>query len=56
MCDRKVVEWNDPAFEGWLKKMGNKRVEGQRAVILLDVWKVRLVPLVRSLFIPLFLL
>ena len=34
------MEWDAPAFEPLLRKMGEKRVEGARAVILLDVFKV----------------
>lgn len=41
-CMGKVVEWDDPRFEGLLKKMGKERIEGARAVILLDVFKVRI--------------
>lgn len=40
-CTGRVVEWDQPEFEPLLKKMGKKRLEGARAVILLDVWKVR---------------
>ncbi len=40
-CTGRVVEWNEPGFEGWLKRMGNKKVTGARAVILLDVFKVQ---------------
>jgi hypothetical protein len=39
-CTGRVVEWDEPDFEGWLKRMGNKRLAGMRAVILLDVFKV----------------
>lgn len=39
-CKGSVVEWDDGRFEGLLTKMGKKRVEGARAVILLDVFKV----------------
>ena len=39
-CKGSVVEWDDARFEGLLGKMGKKRVEGARAVILLDVFKV----------------
>lgn len=41
-CTGRVVEWNEPGFEGWLTRMGNKRFTGMRAVILLDVFKVGL--------------
>lgn len=40
-CMGKVVEWDDPRFEGLLKRMGKERIEGARAVILLDVFKVQ---------------
>ena len=39
-CKGSVVEWDDARFKGLLGKMGKKRVEGARAVILLDVFKV----------------
>jgi hypothetical protein len=39
-CTGRVVEWNEPGFEGWLKRMGNKTFTGMRAVIVLDVLKV----------------
>ena len=39
-CKGSVVEWDDGRFEGLLRKMGKKRIEGARAVILLDVLKV----------------
>ena len=39
-CKGSVVEWDDARFEGLLGKMGKKRVEGARAVILLDIFKV----------------
>lgn len=39
-CTGKVVEWDDVRFEGLLKRMGKERIEGARAVILLDVFKV----------------
>lgn len=41
-CKGVVVEWNQSEFEPLLKKMGNSRVEGARAVILLDIFKVDL--------------
>ena len=44
-CKGSVVEWDDGRFEGLLRKMGKKRIEGARAVILLDVFKVGLVSL-----------
>jgi hypothetical protein len=39
-CTGHVVEWDEPDFEGLLKRMGNKKLAGMRAVILLDVFKV----------------
>ena len=39
-CTGRVVAWNEPGFDGWLKRMGNKNVTGARAVIVLDVFKV----------------
>lgn len=43
-CTGHVVEWNEPSFKPWLSRMGmsNKTVEGARAVICLDVFKVYL--------------
>ena len=38
-CRGSGVEWDDGRFEALVRKMG-KRVEGARAVILLDVFKV----------------
>jgi hypothetical protein len=40
-CKGRVVEWNEPGFDGWLKRMGDKKVLGARAVILLEVFKVQ---------------
>lgn len=40
-CTGKVVEWDDPKFEALLQRMGKERIEGARAVISLDVFKVR---------------
>lgn len=42
-CWGRVVEWDEPGFEGLLGRMGKGRVEGARAVIELDVWKVGLI-------------
>jgi hypothetical protein len=39
-CTGRVVEWDDKDFETWLARMGNKKVQGARAVIVLDVFKV----------------
>ena len=38
-CTGEVVEWDQPRFPELLEAMGRKRVEGARAVILLQVWK-----------------
>jgi hypothetical protein len=41
-CKGKVIEWDEPEFEVTWKKMGiSKPVEGARAIILLDVFKVQ---------------
>ena len=39
-CTGRVVEWHEPGFDGWLKRMGKRKIDGARAVILLDVFKV----------------
>ena len=46
-CKGKVVEWDQPGFTEWTKKMG-KTIDddgkggfsGARAIIVLEVWKV----------------
>src|SRR5271156_1044219 len=38
-CTGRVVEWNDPGFGSWLKRMGDKNIKGARAAIILDVFK-----------------
>ena len=45
-CNGTVVEWDDARFDGLLKRMGKERIEGARAVILLDVFKVTCFPVV----------
>lgn len=40
-CTGRVIPWNDTEFDSWRRRMGNKHFEGMRAVIVLDVWKVR---------------
>ena len=40
-CWGKVVEWDQPGFEGLIGKMGKEKIQGARAVVLLDVFKVR---------------
>lgn len=39
-CTGRVIEWDDREFDSWLAKMGNKKILGARAVIVLDVFKV----------------
>jgi len=39
-CTGRVVEWDQPEFEVLLGKMGKTKIEGARAIICLDVWKV----------------
>jgi hypothetical protein len=41
-CTGRVIEWDDKDFDSWLEKMGNKKILGARAVIVLDVFKVGL--------------
>lgn len=40
-CTGRVVGWDEPGFDGWLQRMGNKNVTGARAVIILDVFKAQ---------------
>jgi hypothetical protein len=40
-CKGRVVEWDAPEFDGLFDKMGKKRMDTARAVILLDIFKVR---------------
>ncbi|KEF52930.1 uncharacterized protein A1O9_10836 [Exophiala aquamarina CBS 119918] len=40
-CTGRVVAWNEPGFDGWLKRMGGKTVTGARAVVVLDVYKAQ---------------
>ncbi|MCJ1309895.1 hypothetical protein MMC25_003556 [Agyrium rufum] len=41
-CKGRVVEWDDQQFPHWLERLGGGLgVEGVRAVIVLDVWKVQ---------------
>jgi len=39
-CTGRVVEWDDPAFGGWLEAMGRPRPPAARAVVVLDVFRV----------------
>jgi hypothetical protein len=41
-CRGRVVEWDEEGFAEWLGRIGDKKVDGARAVILLDVFKVSL--------------
>jgi hypothetical protein len=40
-CTGRVVEWDKPEFESLIGRMGKKRVDGARAVIVLSIWKVQ---------------
>ncbi|PQE27814.1 pyridoxamine phosphate oxidase family protein [Rutstroemia sp. NJR-2017a WRK4] len=40
-CTGRVIEWNTPQFPVMLAKMKKTDIDGARAVILLDVWKVQ---------------
>ena len=39
-CTARVVEFDEPDFGEWIRRMGEKRVTAMRAVIVLDVFKV----------------
>jgi hypothetical protein len=39
-CKGRVVEWDSKEFEPLLKRMGKRRIDGARAIIELDVFKV----------------
>lgn len=39
-CRGRVVEWEDPEFNGWLQRMGRERPPSARCVVVLDIWKV----------------
>ncbi|KAB8262239.1 hypothetical protein BDV32DRAFT_147891 [Aspergillus pseudonomiae] len=41
-CTGSVIEWNDPRYTGYVKRMGVKSLVGARAVIILDIFKVQL--------------
>jgi hypothetical protein len=41
-CKGRVVEWDLPEFEVLLEKMGKKRIDAARAIIVLDVFKVHI--------------
>lgn len=43
-CRSSVIEWDQPAFEGWVRRVaGGKRdaFDGARAVIVCDIWQVQ---------------
>ncbi|KAI9810812.1 MAG: hypothetical protein M1827_006019 [Pycnora praestabilis] len=40
-CKGSIVEWDSPRFEPLLKEMGKERIDGARAIVLLDVFKVQ---------------
>jgi hypothetical protein len=39
-CKGKVIEHDSPDFNPCLKRMGKDHMEGARAIIMLDIWKV----------------
>lgn len=39
-CTGSVIEYEDPTFGKMLERMGHSRIEGARAIICLDVYKV----------------
>jgi len=39
-CTGKVVEYDHPDFDTWITRMDKAKVEGSRAVILLEIFKV----------------
>ncbi|KAB8276093.1 hypothetical protein BDV30DRAFT_206736 [Aspergillus minisclerotigenes] len=41
-CTGSVLEWNDPRYAGYVKRMGVKSLVGARAVIILDIFRVQL--------------
>jgi hypothetical protein len=40
-CTGRVVEWDQPEFQTILSRMGKERVEGARAALMFDIWKVQ---------------
>ncbi|KAI9795394.1 MAG: hypothetical protein M1833_007182 [Piccolia ochrophora] len=40
-CQGSVVEWDQPQFEPLLRRMGKQRIDGARAVVLLEVFKAQ---------------
>ncbi|KAL2004567.1 hypothetical protein VTN00DRAFT_3452 [Thermoascus crustaceus] len=40
-CKARVVEVDSPEFPIYLEKMGLEEVDGARAIVLLDIWKVQ---------------
>lgn len=45
-CTGSVIEWSDPEFPQYLERMGGKNVTGARAIIQMDVFKVRDSPVI----------
>jgi hypothetical protein len=43
-CTGSIIEWNEPKFPQYIERMGGKHLLGARAVIRLDVFKVRHFP------------
>ena len=43
-CTGRVVEWDQPEYEGLLKSMGKEEITGARAVIVLHVYKGEISP------------
>ncbi|KAI1780883.1 pyridoxamine phosphate oxidase [Hypoxylon cercidicola] len=40
-CRGRVIEWNNPEFEPFLKKLKLQKVDAARAIIVLDIFKVQ---------------
>ncbi|KAG9234288.1 pyridoxamine phosphate oxidase [Amylocarpus encephaloides] len=40
-CTGRVVEWDRPEFDALLSKMGKRRIDGARAVLVFDIFKVQ---------------
>lgn len=40
-CTGRVVEWDTPEFEHLLGKMGKKWIDGARAILVFEIWKVQ---------------
>lgn len=53
-CTGRVIEWDSPQFEPTLQRMGKRRVEGARAIIDLQIWKVDCLPFTDPLIAKLY--